>query len=538
MPSSLTKKKARDRALCTHWDTRHEADFARFHLSREQVKAAQAALRGYIVLPGDPAYDKDKNQFNPVFNDYHPAVIVYCAIESDVALALQVARAAGLPFTVRSSGHCSAGFSVGTGMVIDVSALNDLYIDAGNLILAVACACPFNKLTAALQAEGLHLPVGECEDVCVAGFVQGGGYGFTSVTFGMNCDNVIDMRVMLADGSIVTASPTVNYDLWWAMRGGTGGSFGVLLSVRYSLRPLDQVFGWALIWPLETEADMQNASGALMALQQDYMRTGPAQMNTQVSLCFQPGIAPDLPPTDMRPYLLVRGLYVGTGADGLAAIAPLQALPGCVTQWTLESSFTDLNYQLLNTPYSMPQFPADSGAPCEDKTSRYVSRDLAPAEWRALLDYYKQTPNQYTYAYLEFYGGAINSYPLENSAFIHRDTVFDAVLDVFWFNEADKPAAVAFLEGWIALLEPMSNGHIYQNYPRLDQPDYAWRYWGEAQAGLYFVKQKYDPDDAFTFAQCVPAPLPPSAGPGPVIELPPALQAALDQPIAYGRARR
>ena len=43
------------------------------------------------------------------------------------------------------------------------------------------------------------------------------------------------MRVMLASGQIVTASETVNNDLWWAMRGGTGGNFGVLLSVRYKL---------------------------------------------------------------------------------------------------------------------------------------------------------------------------------------------------------------------------------------------------------------------------------------------------------------
>ena len=54
----------------------------------------------------------------------------------------------------------------------------------------------------------------------------------------------------------------MNIDLWWAVRGGTGGNFGVLLSVRYQLRPLGQVFGWALIWPLQTETDFDNATGA------------------------------------------------------------------------------------------------------------------------------------------------------------------------------------------------------------------------------------------------------------------------------------
>jgi len=533
-----TKKRIRDRILSAHWDRRDDADFHRFQMTREQVKATQSQLRGYIVMPGDPEYDTDRQLFNPVFDAY-PSMIVYCAVESDVAQALKLASDATQPFALRSSGHCTAGFSAGSGILIDVSMLNDVYVDAANLVASAACACPFSKLTEALQAQGMHVPVGECEDVCVAGFMQGGGYGFTSVAFGMNCDNVIDMRVMLADGSIVTASRELNYDLWWAMRGGTGGTFGVLLSVRYRLRALGDVFGWAVIWPLETEQDMQNATGALLELQANFMlRNAAPLMTTQVSLCYQPGIQGGSPPgVDMRPFLMARGLYAGDGDAGQAIIAPLCALPGAMTQWTATSDFNDLNVRLLNEPYGMPSFPAGTSWPCEDKTARYVARDLAPEEWRAMLELFKRTPNQYSYAYLEFYGGAINAYPRQDSAFIHRDAAFDIVLDVFWLVEAEKPAAVAFLEEWIALIEPMSNGHIYQNYPRLDQDEYAWRYWDDAHAGLYAVKLKYDPGQAFRFAQCVPPLLGPDGGLGPVIILPPALQKALDQPIEYGYAK-
>ncbi|HSY28517.1 MAG TPA: FAD-binding oxidoreductase, partial [Burkholderiaceae bacterium] len=245
MPSTFTKKRSRDRILLSQWDQRSDAHFQQFHISLEHVKAAQLKLQGHIVFPGDPEYDKDRMLFNPAFEAY-PSMIIYCAVEADVAVALQLAQQSSLPFTVRSGGHCTAGFSAGSGALIDVSALNDVYIDPVNLFASASCGCPFGKFASAMQSYGLHVPIGECEDVCVGGFVQGGGYGFTSVTFGMNCDNVIDMRVMLADGSIITASPTVNYDLWWAMRGGTGGTFGILLSVRYRLRSLGDVFGWAI----------------------------------------------------------------------------------------------------------------------------------------------------------------------------------------------------------------------------------------------------------------------------------------------------
>jgi hypothetical protein len=234
---------------------------------------------------------------------------------------------------------------------------------------------------------------------------------------------------------------------------------------------------------------------------------------------------------------MVRGLWVGDSNSGGQAIAPLQPLPGCITQWTLTSSFYDLNDKLLNYPYGMPIFP-DGMNPYEDKESRYVERALTTAEWQSILAYFITAPNQYTYAYLEIYGGAIATYPVTESAFIHRKPAFNAVLDVFWVEASGQLAAEQFLTGWVKLLEPMWNGHIYQNYPSLEAPDYAFNYWGEAQAGLYAVKVKYDPQHLFAFAQEVRPLVPPGGGPGPVIILPPALAAALAQPIDYGVVAR
>jgi hypothetical protein len=109
------------------------------------------------------------------------------------------------------------------------------------------------------------------------------------------------------------------------------------------------------------------------------------------------------------------------------------------------------------------------------------------------------------------------------------------VLNGFWFGNSDQSAVTEFLNGWIELIESMSNGHIYQNYPRLGEPQFAWRYWGDAQAGLYAVKLKYDPGQIFQFAQCVPPPIPSNNGFHSQSILPSALQAALDQPIVYSQ---
>ena len=400
MLHQFTQKQRRDRALFAYWDSLEEGVFEK--VPRDRLKEAQASLQGYIVLPGDPQYDADRKLFNPVFNPF-PVMIVYCLVESDVAIALQLGQDYLLPFTVRSGGHCTAGFSAGQGVLIDVSYLNDVTVDTTAAIATVGTGCTFDKLDATLATFGLHVPGGECPDVCVGGYLQGGGYGFTSVTFGMNCDNVIEMRVMLADGRIVAASESVNTDLWWAMRGGTGGNFGVLLSVRYQLRPLGDVFGWALIWPLQTPVDFDNATEALMLVQSQYMLDRlPQALNIQVSLCYQPGIQGGLSPSGPQyPYLMVRGLYVGPEAQGMAAIQPLCESPGAILQWTGVDTFYNLNRDLLNKPYGMPCLPPDSPMPCEDKASRYVTRPLSRAAWHELLKYYVSSPNTLSDFYME-----------------------------------------------------------------------------------------------------------------------------------------
>ena len=102
------------------------------------------------MLPGDPQYNTDRKLFNPVFNPY-PIVIIYCVVESDVAIALQLAQDLVLPFTVRSGGHCTAGFSAGYGALIDVSGLDDVTVDTTAQIATVGTGCPFSKLDTVLD---------------------------------------------------------------------------------------------------------------------------------------------------------------------------------------------------------------------------------------------------------------------------------------------------------------------------------------------------------------------------------------------------
>ena len=208
----------------------------------EAIAELEARLVGRVVLPSDPSYNEDRQESNPAFQSY-PELIVYCVCESDALECLAVARRYRLWVAVRSGGHSTAGYSVNSGMVVDVSEMSGVVLDPPNQRVHVLPGTDFDHFNGAMNHTGWHVPTGACGSVCVGGFVQGGGYGYTSRAFGIQSGLVDSFRVALANGTIITASAQEHSDLYWALRGGTGGNFGVVLQVTYRMQRLDQV--WA-----------------------------------------------------------------------------------------------------------------------------------------------------------------------------------------------------------------------------------------------------------------------------------------------------
>ena len=509
------------------WRKLDRAELGRLGLGTEASEAAMGPFQGSILTPTDAGYAAASKLSNPVF-DPHPYCIFLCACESDVGIALGLTWSLpGLELpAIRSGGHCTAGFSAGPGVLIDVSALNEVTIDPVGLTATVGAGCDFGKLSPLLDQYGLHVPIGDCPEVCVAGYMMGGGYSFTSRTFGMGCDNVLEARLLLSDGQIVRANANENSDLYWAVCGGTGGNFGVLLSLKLQLRALGPIMGFSFAWPLGTAAQRQVAAQALATLQTSYLSTAPTEMTPQMIFVWQPDGSGGLVPT-----MLCRGTYVGSESDGLAAIAPIRDLPGVQFQYATMGPFSLINKMLLTEPYELPPFPDGVSAPCEDKQARYVAQNLTVAQWQSVLDWFVTAPDLYSAMCFEVAGGAINALPLETNAFIHRTAQFSAFLDVFWWPPETGEAQRQFLAGFTSLFETFWNGEVYQNYPNVDVPDYRANYWGRAFDALAAVKAKYDPQTLFNFPQAaVPYPSGPTAP-----TWPPAVVAALSQPIQPGR---
>ena len=445
----------------------------------------EARLAGRIVLPTDPDYNAARQESNPAFQAY-PQAIVYCVCEADVILCIGVAQLLGLWVALRSGGHSTAGYSVNDGLVVDLSEMSGVVLDESQALVHVLAGTDFDSFNAAMDGTGWHVPTGACGSVCVAGFVQGGGYGYTSRAFGIQSDCVVSFRVALANGLIVTASATENSDLHWALRGGTGGNFGVVLQVSYRMVRLAQVWAYAISW------DKADAAQVLALMQASYMKTGaPDALGYMMNLGYVAG----------QPVYMVQGMFCGSAADGKAALASLLAVPSAQLLVDTMGSYPQMDAYLENHPYSLPdQLPDDA---CETKASAYIATTLTAADWQRVIDYFDTSPNAWSLAYLEPYGGAINRYPVADSAFIHRDVDTDIVVDVFWRNPAERAQMEAWLDGFMALLKPFTNGHVYQNYADSRLADYRDAYWGPAFERLLAIKQAVDPGNFFRYQQSI-----------------------------------
>jgi hypothetical protein len=465
-------------------------------LTAEQLKQLQSQLEGIALVPGMNGWQAAAAG-NPVY-PAAPQLIIECAVFNDVRVALHWARRLGWPVTCRSGGHSTAGYSLNNGIVIDLGRLSYAAVDPVRLTVRAGAGTAFTHLNSTLATFGLHVPTGACGDVAVGGFMQGGGYGFTSREFGINCDCVEEVIMMLHDGRLVTANAQRNADLWWAVRGGTGNQFGVLLEVTYRLVPLQLLWGYALSWKLP------DAAAAMQAVQEGYMKSGAPPQLGYMAVLATPGPAPASGTLRSDPHFLMMGTFNGSRDDGLAALAPLRDVGAPDLIIDRLGSYNTLNSWLLDSVLAGPPpttSPDDNIY--EIKGVQYIDRPLARADWERVVEYFADTPNAYNIACIEPYGGYINSVPALDTAFVHRDIYMDFFVDSFWVNDADRDAAYVWRDRFNEIVGPFANGQRYQNYPDRDLPDYRWQYWGDAFPSLMFVKQKYDPDNFFAFEQSI-----------------------------------
>lgn len=197
----------------------------------------RSAGLGRIIKKGEAGFDVALRgtSFNAQDPGRRPALIVQANVEADVVAAVGQARELGLTIGICSGGHSWAQNHIRDGgMLLDLSRLNSISIDASKGRATIGPGCLAGELDAALAKRKLFFPVAHAYTVGMGGFLLQGGFGWNSRASGLACQSVVGIDVVLADGTLVHASETENPELLWAARGAGPGFFGVV--VRFHLK--------------------------------------------------------------------------------------------------------------------------------------------------------------------------------------------------------------------------------------------------------------------------------------------------------------
>ncbi|WP_157006308.1 FAD-binding oxidoreductase [Agromyces laixinhei] len=419
-------------------------------------------LPGRAHGPGATEYDAGRTVFAGVGE---PDAVVRPHTVQEVAAAVGLAAAAGIPIAVRSGGH--GLLPVYDGLIIDLAEFTSIEVDVGGLV-SVGGGAHWGDVAAALAPHGLGISSGDTRDVGVGGLALGGGIGWLVRGQGLAIDALREVELVTASGEVLTVNDTTHPELFWALRGG-GGNFGVATRFVFQASPVGDLVS------AHVNFDRSDVPAVLRAWR-DVMRAGPDELNS--SLILMPPMGPEMPGGPQ-----LAAALLGDEAQLRALLAPVLALASVAEVSIAPSTYGEL---LEDAPPGRPPFRFVGG-------NGFVP-DLTDAALDAVAAAYaRDVP---TMVLLRALGGAFSRVAPDATAVAFRDAETllivngvvpsDATDEHVAVVQAGSDAALAFTSG------------VYGNF--------ATTYGDEVTAAMYppatlerlrRVKAQLDPGNVF-----------------------------------------
>jgi hypothetical protein len=450
----------------------------------QKLKKTSTQLTGRIVYPGNPLYNTARMEFNRRFSKF-PKVIVFCKRTQDVINAVKWARERGVRIRVRGGRHSYEGFStVNGGIIIDVSQMNKVKVDEKNRVAIVQTGNPLARVYKKLWNKRVTIPAGTAPDVGVAGLTLGGGIGLLSRKYGLTCDNLKQVKMVIATGrygaKTIVANRKKHSDLLWASRGGGGGNFGVATEYTFRVRPISFVSIYSITWKW---SDLEKALPA-------WQRWAPFVTNRLTST------------------IEVAAKQVGTIVSTGQLLGGAKELRRLIRP--LLRAGTPVKVMVKTVPFiEATKFFAESDLNLEPKfkiTGAYGFKPLPPEGVKIIRDFLSKAPNRHASVWSQSLGGAgsaVSRVSPTATAYPHRkaETIYE--LSARWRNTEEQGPNIQWVKRFRKALRPFVKGD-YVNFPDLQIKNWPKAYYGMNFFRLKQVKRKYDPHNVFRFAQSIP----------------------------------
>ena len=436
-------------------------------------------LGGRLSMPGDDRYAAATAIWAKPAGRM-PRAVAHCRTPKDVQAAIRAARDSGLSLSVRGGGHDWAGRALCDGLVIDLSSMNTVAIDASNRIARISGGARASDVLAVTDPLQLAAVAGSVGAVGFTGFTLGGGYGALIGRFGLALDNLLAAEVVLADGRVVVANHQSEEELFWALRGG-GGNFGVVTTMDHHVHDLPSVRSGALFFPFAEAKSVFEGCAAIAA-------SAPDELSAQLGLISGP---------DGAPVVMAVPTWCGLPEEGEAQLAQFFQL-GTLIASTVEvtpygASLTAFDAFIVN---GQREFMETCWIPALNTSSIEI-----------FIEAMERAVSPGCAIFTHEFKGAASRVPANETAFgLRRDHVLLEILATFQ-DRPDNDEEQRHQQWARATLQAFDAMALPGGYPNLlagGDPDRAAKSYGRNAERLIKAKRHYDPDNLFRSAIPLP----------------------------------
>jgi len=489
-------------------------------------------------LPGDPAFELSVASPNLLYRFSRPNLVVQPETILHVQYIVKQAKQRGVLITIKNGGHSYAGFSsTDSGILLDLANLlktEQVKLDTKAKTVSLSGGARWGHAYRALlndRLDGYVINGGRCPLVGVSGFTLGGGLGPFTRTFGMGIDSLKEVTMVTADGELVTVndkdSPNSKKgQLFWALRGGGGGNFGVVVKLKTSLLQLKEnvvVSGRYNWFPASTKA----MADRMATMKGFYSIDWPTELTIDTSwvcdlekkdslfgiryLIYHNGNKADFDKT------IDACLDSDTDAE-LGKQLKKRSMPEkstrffhetLISQWFEESA---KSFPGRNTKYTI--YTSFVFARNRKRMASIVS--IIQEEMQAFRDRFSEEKDAKGLLQVTFIhaGGKASQKQRSDTAFRWRDGDYHAYIMIEWEDKWLESEMRSFCTAFKKRLREfsMSQAAAFINFAdrQMNRSSYVKAYYGNNYRKLQRVKQAWDPDNYFRFTQSIRLPDPDS----------------------------
>ncbi|XP_042023339.1 berberine bridge enzyme-like 18 [Salvia splendens] len=452
-----------------------------------------------------------------------PDLIVTPFHVSEIQASIHCSRVLNLQIRVKSGGHDYEGLSYASAsapfVIVDMRNFRSVSIDEKAKTARVEVGTTLGQLyyTISRTSKTLAFPSGVCPTVGVGGHFSGGGYGMITRKHGLALDHIVDAKLINTDGEILDRK-SMGEDLFWAIRGGGGSSFGIVLEFTVTLASVPETVTVFNV----TRMLEENATELVDKWQHIADKV---DENLLLRLFLSPTNSPAT--GNITVAASFTSMYLG-GARDLLPIMEEQfpelglTEDDCKEMSWVESVlfFANLDDQPLDV--LLDRTPA--GSFYFKGKSDYVSAPIPVNGLREIWNFLMEGERSSLQLQLQFspYGGVLNTYSDHETPFPHRrGNIFMIHYSVGWFNLNESEAGIRWIRGlygYMARHVTQNPRAAYFNYRDLDigrnndagntSYDQAsvWglKYFKNNFKRLVRVKTKFDPSNFFRNEQSIP----------------------------------